>query len=203
MPVMLAQTPTQNNAPRPTSPAPPPLDATTPPAPLNRTPPAAAELPKLEFSTHDDAGDMQPRFFSAAQFAALRKLSGILMPAIDESPGALEARAPEFLDWLISQSPPERQQLYRAGLDGLNAQAKKRFSRSFEELDAAQAAGLLAPLREPWTFDAPADPVARLLRAAKQDIRAATINSREYAATATSRGRRGAAGLGLYWLPLD
>jgi hypothetical protein len=62
---------------------------------------------------------------------------------------------------------------------------------------------LLAPLREPWTFDPPADPLTRFLRAAKQDVRAATMNSREYAAAAGSSGRRSAAGLGLYWLPLD
>jgi hypothetical protein len=152
---------------------------------------------------HDDVGDMQPRFFSAAQFAALRRLSEILVPAGDESPGALEARAPEFLDWLLSQSPQDRQQLYRVGLDQLNTQAKKRFSRNFAEVDARQAAELLAPLRESWTLDPPADPLARFLREAKHDVRTATMNSREYTAAAASRGRRGSAGLGLYWLPLD
>ena len=36
------------------------------------------------------------------------------------------------------------------------------------------------PLRAPWTYDAPADPLARFLAAAKQDVRTATVNSREY-----------------------
>jgi hypothetical protein len=146
---------------------------------------------------------MAPKYFSATQYAALRHLSDVLMPAINETPGALDARVPEFLDWLISQSPQDRQQLYRVGLDQLNAQAKKRFNRSFAEVDASQAAELLAPLRDPWTFDPPSDPLARFLRAAKQDVRAATTNSREYAAAAGSSGRRGGGGLGLYWLPLD
>jgi hypothetical protein len=201
VPALLGQVPAQNNAPRP--PAPPPQDPTTPPAPLNRTPPAAAELPKLDYSIADDAGDMQPKFFTAAQFAALRKLGDILMPSINETPGALDARAPEFLDWLLSQSPAERQALYRTGLDQLNEQATKRFSRMFAEVDAKQAAELLAPLRESWTFEEPADPLARFLRAAKLDVRTATLNSREYASAASSGGRRGAAGIGLYWLPLD
>jgi hypothetical protein len=125
------------------------------------------------------------------------------MPSVNDAPSALDARAPEFLDWLLSQSPQERQQLYRTGLDQLNAQSKKRFSKSFAEVDAKQAAELLSPLREPWTFDPPADPLARFLRAAKQDVRTATTNSREYAAAAASAGRRGGAGVGLYWFPLD
>jgi hypothetical protein len=203
VPALMAQVPAQNNRPRPTSPAPPPPDATTPPAPLNRTPPAATEMPRLQYSVHDDVGDMQPKFFTAAQYGALRKLSDILMPAINETPGALDARVPEFLDWLISQSPQDRQQFYRVGLDELNGAARKRFSRSFAEVDAKQAAELLAPLSEPWTFEPPADPLARFLRAAKQDVRAATMNSREYTAAAGASGRRGAAGVGLYWLPLD
>lgn len=203
VPALLAQVPAQNNAPRPTSPVPPPADATTPPAPLNRTPPAAAELPKLQYSVHDDVGDMQPRFFSAPQFAALKKLSEILMPSVNEAPSALDAHTPEFLDWLLAQSPQERQQLYRVGLDQLNAQAKKRFGKCFAEADTKQASELLAPLREPWTYEPPADPLARFLRAAKQDVRTATLNSHEYASAAAAGGRRGGAGLGLYWFPLD
>jgi hypothetical protein len=160
-------------------------------------------LPKLDYSIADDAGDMQPKFFTPVQFAALRRLSDVLMPSIHETPGALDARAPEFLDWLLSHSPEERRELYRTGLDQLNAQAKKRFGKTFADVDAQQAAEVLTPLREPWTFDPPEDPLARFLRAAKQDVRTATLNSREYASAAASGGRRGAAGIGLYWLPLD
>ena len=90
------------------------------------------------------------------------------------APGALEAEAPEFLDFLLSQSAADRQQLYRNGLDGLNSQAKKRFSKLFADVDAGQADTLLAPLRDPWTYDAPSDPVAAMLRAAKDDVRRAT-----------------------------
>ncbi len=163
--------------------------------------PAETEVPRLEVSVADQAGEMTPRFFAAAQFAALRKLSEIIMPPIKGAPGAIEARAPEFLDFLIGASPAERQQLYRTGLDLLNANARKQFAKTFAEVDAAQAAKLLAPLRESFTFDPPADTLARFLRAAKADIRTATMNSREYASAAAG-GRRGA-GVGLYWYPLD
>ena len=65
-PALIAQQ--TNNAPAPTSPAPPPLDATTPPAPLNRTPSAAAAV-KIDTAVADEVADMKPKFFNAAQFA--------------------------------------------------------------------------------------------------------------------------------------
>ena len=141
-------------------------------------------------------------FFTAQQFAALRKLSDLLNPPMNGAPGALEAKAPEFLDFLLSQSSADRQQLYRIGLDGLNAQSRKRFTKPFADVDASQAEMLLAPLREPWTYDAPADPVAAMLRAAKDDIRRATTNSREWNLASVAGRTRGGGG-GLYWLPID
>ena len=146
---------------------------------------------------------MSPRYFTAAQFGALKKLSEIIMPPLNGAPGALDARAPEFLDFLISESPVERQQLYKTGLDLLNNQSKKQFNKGFADVDGTQAATLLAPLREAWTYDPPSDPLARFLRAAKQDIRTATMNSREYASAAAAGGSRRGGGIGLYWYPID
>jgi hypothetical protein len=190
--------------------------AATPAAPalLAQAPPAAS-VPKTGLNTGNDAvllyaapdaaAEPVPHFFTAQQFAALRKLSDLLMPASrtpNGVPGALEAKAPEFLDFLVSQSSADRQQLYRIGLDGLNAQARRRFTKPFADVDAGQADMLLAPLRDRWTYDAPTDPVAAMLRAAKEDVRRATLNSREWnLAAAAGRAREG--GAGLYWLPID
>jgi hypothetical protein len=169
--------------------------------------PAGAQRPqeeaaKLETASLDVAGETTPRFFSAPQLAALRKLSNIILPPLAGMPGALEAGASEFLDFLIGKSPADRQQLYKGGLDALNAQATKRFGKAFAEVTDAQAAELLAPLKQAWTYEPPADPFARFLREAKQDIRNATLNSREYATASSSGGRRGG-GLGQYWYPID
>lgn len=161
------------------------------------------EPPKLETSVADAVADMAPRFFNPQQFAALQKLGAVLMPPLNGAPGSAEAHAPEFLDFLIGESPAERQQLYRDGLDALNAAARRRFNRPFAETDAAQAAELLSPLRAPWTFDPPADPLTRFLREAKNDVRTATMNSREFVTAGSSSGRRGFGGQGLYWYPLD
>src|SRR5271169_1328288 len=99
--------------------------------------PAAAEDPKLDTASAEQVADGVPHFFNAPQFAALRKLSGLLMPPINGLPGALECNAPEFLDFLIGESPADRQQVYKVGLDALNAQAAKRYQKPFSELDAS------------------------------------------------------------------
>ena len=171
------------------------------PPPAARQP--ASEDAKLETSTADQVADGVPHFFSGPQFAALRKLSGILMPAINGAPGALEAKAPEFLDFLIGESPADRQQVYTAGLDALNAQAAKRYQKPFAELDGGQADAVLAPLRQPWTYLPPADPLAHFLMVAKADVRTATVNSREYNTAGASGGGRRMGGTGLYWYPID
>ncbi|MEK7831497.1 MAG: gluconate 2-dehydrogenase subunit 3 family protein [Acidobacteriota bacterium] len=160
------------------------------------------ESPKLETAPLDAVGETTPRFFSAPQLAALRKLSDMILPPLNGMPGALIAGAPEFLDFLIGKSPAERKQLYKAGLDALNAQATRRFGKAFADVTEAQAAELLAPLKQPWTYEPPTDPFARFLREAKQDVRNATINSREYATAGSSGGRRGG-GVGQYWYPID
>jgi hypothetical protein len=188
------------------TPAAPALLAQAPPAPsVAKTIPISGNDTPLLYATPDAAAEPVLHFFTAQQFAALRKLSDLLMPAgsmPNGAPGALEAKAPEFLDFLLSQSSADRQQLYRSGLDGLNAQAKKRFSKLFADVDPGQADAVLAPLRDPWTYDAPADPVAAFLRAVKDDVRRATLNSREWSLAATAGRTRGGGG-GLYWLPID
>ena len=162
-------------------------------------PPAEASL---RYTVPDAAAEPVLHFFTAQQFAALRKLSDILNPPVNGAPGALESKAPEFLDFLLSQSAVDRQQLYRIGLDGLNAQARKRFTKPFADIDASQAEVLLAPLHDPWTYDAPADPVTAMLRAAKDDVRRATTNSREWNLASVAGRTRGGGG-GLYWLTVD
>jgi hypothetical protein len=170
------------------------------PTPSNRL--AESQMPKLEIAVADVAATTAQKFFNAQQFAALRKLSDLLMPALNGLPGALEAGVPEFLDFLVGASPAERKQIYTAGLDLLNAQATKRFKKVFAELEDKQAGELLAPLRQTWTYIPPTEPLARFLREAKADVRNATINSREYV-KASSAGSRRAGGMGQYWYPID
>src|SRR5581483_4444415 len=161
-----------------------------------------AEPPALDLSVADEGADPVPQFFSSRQFATLRRLCDLLEPAAQGSPGALNAHIPEFLDFLIGDAPSDRRLVWLSGLDALELQSQTRFRKAFADTDAAQADALLAPLRRPWTSQPPADPIAQLLAAAKQDVRAATFNSYERN-LAASGGKIRRTGGGLYWLPVD
>ena len=164
----------------------------------------------LETTAADIAAEaVAPSFFSADQFAALRRLGSLLQPPLSGHPGAAEAGAPEFLDFLIGASPADRQKLYREGLDGLNAQAQKQHKRPFASLDEAQADAIVRPYLVviAWPEDLPPERMRRFLAQAQRDFRTATQNSREWANAGASSGRRGGrrsgGGMGLYWLPID
>lgn len=135
---------------------------------------------QITLSAPDQAAASQPAFFTKPELSAMRELAKLLVPAYDDRPGAVEAEAPEFLDFLLKQSPADAQQIYRQGL--------AQFTRTKD----------LKPLEQPWTYEEPKDPYARFLRAAKIALYQATVNSRAFITAANSRG-----GSGLYWLPIE
>lgn len=165
--------------------------------PINFKPPAVASL------VPDAVAQTEARFFSDLQLATLRKLSDVLVPPLNGYPGALQAEAPEFIDFLIGASPPDQQRMYQSGLDRLNTDAKKQFGIQFTEVNAAQADQLIRPWLTTWIIDhPPAEPFTRFINLAHHDIRTATMNSRAWSVAATSSGER-APGMGLYWSPID
>jgi hypothetical protein len=196
VPLVAQQAPGQGKAPNPSP---------------EREPPRAAPQGPAKLATVgvDTAAQTTQKFFTPGQFAALEKLGATLVPPLQGKPGATEAGAPLFLDFLIGVSPHDRQQLYRQGLDGLNAAAEKRFSKPFAELDAAQTGSILKPLLvvRLWPEDMPEDPMQHFVAQAHQDLRTATSNSREWADASlgtNAGGRRGFnQAIGLYWNPID
>jgi hypothetical protein len=162
--------------------------------------PSTPDAPPLDFAVAEEGADGVLNCFSARQFATLRKLCDMLVPGAPGSPGALECRVPEFLDFLIGDSPQERKQLWLKGLDALESASQTRFSKAFATTDATQADVLLAPLHQPWTYDPPTDPIAQLLAVAKTDVRTATFNSVERNPPGAARRQGGG---GLYWLPVE
>jgi hypothetical protein len=151
----------------------------------------------------DAVASAETRFFTGAQRATLRQLCEILMPPLKGYPGALDAGAPEFLDFLVSVSPPDRQELYKSGLDRLNREAKEKFSVAFADVSAAQADALLRPWMRAWLTDhPPTEPYEAFINLAHADIRTATVNSQAWneAAAANGEGRQG---VGLYWYPVE
>jgi hypothetical protein len=184
----------------------PPAPAAPPPAPRPvQAPRSAQNVPKLALVESDSAAETVTAFFSPVQFATLTKLAEILVPPIKNNPGALEAHAPEFLDFLVSRSPAPDQKLYRNGLDGLNTAAQKHFHKPFAELDAQEADSVIRPLlvARAWDREMPKDPMQHFLVQVHDDLRTATVNSAEWAASAASGRGRFNQGRRFYWKPID
>ena len=166
---------------------------------------AAAPAPEgfpLATVVPDAVGQPRTRFFTGPQMAALERLSTLIVPSTEGRPGAKEAQAAEFLDFLLSQSPAPRQSLYRQGLALLDAAAVRQHKKAFSALTDSEAAGVLTPLAQPWTYQGPTDPLGQFLVAAKADLLQATINSRPWAQALSAR-TRGGAGMGTYWFPVE
>jgi hypothetical protein len=156
------------------------------PGPAAGAPPQAPVDP-VTYAGADEVGETVASFFTATQFAALERLGRLFVPAAGAAPGAVESHAAQFLDFYVGRSPAERQSLYRAGLDGLNARARKRFDRFFGETDDKQAdAVVMEFLSRPWSYE-PADPIEAFVRTAMRDLRRATQNSSAYSATLPTR----------------
>jgi hypothetical protein len=162
----------------------------------------ASETPLTETTAADGEGAPVTTTFTPLEFATLKRLAAIIVPAQPDTPGAIEAEAPEFLDFLIGASPLARKALYREGLDRLHVAAHRKRGVDFAKLDIADADSLLEPLRAPWTYRAPSDTLAHFLVTVKADLIEATVNSRPYI-EAVSKRRRGAAGVGQYWYPME
>jgi hypothetical protein len=176
------------------------LRSQQPVVPPQPSPPAVEEIPVIESTIPEMAAVTVASYFSPEQFAALIHLSDLIAPAMQGVPGAVEAEAPQFLDFLIGESPADRQSLYRTGLDELSHRARQQFEKSFAQLAPAEAARVLEPLRAPWSVNP--DLFTHFLRTAKQDILQATQNSHAWIREMSKRDRS-AGGLGMYWFPID
>jgi len=192
--------------------------AAAPPATPQALPPAAPvapgptpwmsglmEVKPLELTTlvPDAVAQTDAHFFNPQQTLTLRRLCELLMPPLKGFPGALDVGAPEFLDFLIGASPRQQQQMYLSGLHRLDEEARSKFAVPFAKATNAQADALIRPWLRAWMSDhPPKEPYARFINLAHQDIRTATVNSQAWSeAKLAAEGE--AAGLDLYWYPVD
>ena len=176
------------------------LRAQQPVVPPKPTPAAIEETPVIEGTIPDAAGNTVHSFFNETEFAALLRLSDLILPAMGDVPGAVGTQAPQFLDFLVGQSPEARRKLYRTGLNQLNSRAQRLFQVPFAKTNQAQSDEILAPLRKPWTADP--DEFTAFLQTAKTDILQAAQNSQDWIRMMSKRVRS-AGGLGTYWFPID
>jgi hypothetical protein len=143
------------------------------------------------------------KFFTPAQMRNFQRLSHVLMPALNGKPGAIEARTPEFMDFLLAESLPDRQKLYAGGLDWLESEAQKKYKLGFFALTDDQVDLLVQPWLRTWMTDNPPTEVhANFVNIALDEIRMATINSKAWSQTpGTPAGEWSQTDV--YWTPIE
>ena len=87
-----------------------------------------------------------PAFFGAAEYALISRLTDLIIPATD-TPGAIGAGVPEYVDRVVSLNP-EHQGLMRAGLEWLDDRSRELFAGRFLEASEAQQIQMLQPLSD-------------------------------------------------------
>ena len=180
-----------------------PGSAPPPPAPVPWTLGLNPATPLPETVVADEIGLTELHFFSAVQHSTLRQLAAGLLPPLDGKPGALQAAAPEFLDFLIGVSSTNRKQVYQTGLDWLETQAQTQHQRSFATLNEAEVGSLIQPWLRTWMTDhPPTEPHADFINIAHADIRTATINSRLWS-EAPAKGAQDKTPVELFWQPIE
>ena len=87
-------------------------------------------------------GAYAPKYFTAQQFKTLQSLCQTIIPPEDQSGGALEAGAPEFIDLLTSENT-EYQRRLGGGLIWLDATCAQRFGGVYLRCTPAQQKEIL------------------------------------------------------------
>lgn len=75
-------------------------------------------------------GPYQPKYFTAHEYQTLSKLADLIIPADDHSKGALDAGAPEFIDYLASQNQ-QLAEIYTGGMGWLDREMHRRHGTAF------------------------------------------------------------------------
>jgi hypothetical protein len=143
------------------------------------------------------------KFFTPAQMQNLQRLCRVLMPPLNGKPGAIEANTPQFLDFLLAESLPDRQKLYAGGLDWLDSEAQKKYKLGFFALTDDQVDSLVKPWLRIWMSDnPPTEAHADFVNVALDEIRMATINSKVWNQTpGVTVGEWSPSDL--YWSPIE
>jgi hypothetical protein len=101
------------------------------------------------------SGQYRPRFFNAREWAAVRALAELVIPADAGSVGAVDAGVPEFIDFVLTDplvEPAERERLQtrlRGGLAWLERECGERFGRGFLEASDGERKGVLDAIAWP------------------------------------------------------
>jgi len=105
--------------------------------------------------TSGSASGYQPKFFSVRQYKTLQALCDAIIPACDQTGGAMEAGAPQFIDLLTSENS-EYQLKLGGGMMWLDSACLDRFGVSYIGCSADQHKQILDAIA--YRKNAAADP---------------------------------------------
>ncbi len=106
--------------------------------------PATGQNAHGSHTTTKPQQDDELLFFSDQENALLDRLAEMIIPADSRSGGAHNAKVSRQIDRTVAYSGIERQDAWRASLKAVDADAQRRFHRSFLECDAASQDTLMA-----------------------------------------------------------
>ena len=89
-------------------------------------------------------GAYQPRFFSSEEYSLVERLAELIIPS-DGAPGAREAGAGEFIDFMVAHDTGV-QARFRFGLTWLDAHSRRLHGRAFAQLGTDQQNEILERL---------------------------------------------------------
>jgi hypothetical protein len=98
------------------------------------------------------------QFFTPIEYRVLDRLTEMILPATERSPGASAARVPDFIDLILSNSAMEVQNHWRSGIEAFGGAA-------FLQMTAKEQVAALN--RAASEEDAPAGPAGRFFSALK------------------------------------
>jgi hypothetical protein len=88
----------------------------------------------------------KPKFFNAEQMALIATISELIIPTDDHSPGAIAAEVPQFIDLMISESPPETKKLWADGLAAMDKLSQDKNNVAFNKATSQQQVAILAEI---------------------------------------------------------
>ncbi len=83
------------------------------------------------------AAAAKPKFFTAAELAAIGEISELIIPTDERSGGAKAAEVPAFIDLMVSESPEETKRHWREGLAAMDAKAGGAFAKAAKDKQIA------------------------------------------------------------------
>ena len=83
-------------------------------------------------------------FFSGQENQLLNQLSEMIIPADDRSPGAHDAKVSQYIDLFVAHSEVAVQDEWRLALQAVDAEAQRRFGKTFAECNESSRDALMA-----------------------------------------------------------